>query len=27
VADGAGHASIGWTHPGAVVDAIRDLLG
>ncbi len=27
VADGAGHASIGWTHPGAIVDAIRDLLG
>jgi pimeloyl-ACP methyl ester carboxylesterase len=27
VADRAGHASIVWTHPGAVVDAIRDLLG
>lgn len=27
VADGAGHASIHWTHPGAVAEAIRDLLG
>jgi pimeloyl-ACP methyl ester carboxylesterase len=27
VADGAGHASIHWTHPGTVADAIRDLLG
>src|SRR5207247_279824 len=27
VADGAGHASIHWTHPGTVAGAIRDLLG
>jgi len=27
VVEGAGHASIHWSHPGAVLQAIQDLLG